>query len=1245
MGAANNGVLQIEAFRGGHMYLSPGTSVYLRRKPDWTQPPRRAWNGLRPFANRPALAALGSLILAFLHASPAWAQRTWSGTDGNAWNAANNWGGTLPTSGVALVFGSGTGSGNLTLNNNLTTGTAWNVNGITFNAGAPAFVIGNGTLTANTGNTFTLNGNIVNNSTSLQSINTPLAVNAVRTVTTTTGGGDVTLGGSIAGSGGLTLSGNGTSTLAAANAYTGTTTLSTAAASGTVTLRLAHANALGSTSAFRISAGGTNSRLTLLNTTTSAIATSAVGSISAGNNPTIDIGDATTIAAHNLTFTGTGVVPMGGGSPTINLQGTGATLSFASIWDRGGRTATDTLTVNGVGNTLILGGLIVNGGTSANLTHFLTLAGSGNIHINGPISNGATNPQQLVVNRSGLTTFSGSNSVSQITLSSGTLRIASANAMPATTMQLNGGTLLNTSGGAISAAASVAIGSNVALTVFSANDTAAANLTFTGTTEIPSLGTSATITLNGNGTTLRFNGSVNRGVRNSSDTLTVNGAGNTLMLGGYILNGGTAGSQNTQSFAGTGNITIAGGISDGSTNPQQVIITSSGVVTFSGTNTYTGQTTLTSGVLAIASDVNLSGTASTLSFNGGTLRVTGTSLTTLNPNRTTTFAAAKTAGFDIPDASNTFAVAQNMNQGTGGLTKAGPGTLFLTGTNSFSGATAVNAGTVHYAKQVSLYNNGTANWNAANINAKSGATLTFSVGGAGEFTSGNVTTLLTNLASSSSASAGMNAGASLGFDTTNASGGLFTISDVIADTTGASGGARGLVKLGSGTLALTGANTYTGVTTVQAGALQAAANALANTSSISINGAFLSAVNYNPSAALTLDATGSARISGAGLSLAAVTNANTTANALEFTSATETITLASLSGAGSTRFRSGASIGGTISQGFVTIDGVATLATMAGGTVALGGGSGSITTLTGGRIDLVNNVALAVQGGTFGGTIAGTGSLTKSGAGRLMFTESQTYTGNTIISGGTLALGAAASLITSPTIVVGSDGSAGAVLDLTAKAGAGNPVAFDASQTVMGAGMIDLAGGTLRVAGTLAPGNSPGNLTVNGNLEWRSSDLGYQWEINDATGASGTNWDLLTVMGILDLSALSASNKYLLDLSTLTSLNAPGPMANYSDGASYTWSLATASSVLLDSGTAVGGTDITSLFNLSFSNWANSAPSAGNYSVKVASNGQGIDLVIVPEPDTIMFAGIGIATAGCVIWRRRRITRMFQHLT
>ncbi|MCP1171756.1 autotransporter outer membrane beta-barrel domain-containing protein [Ralstonia chuxiongensis] len=116
--------------------------------------------------------------------------------------------------------------------------------------------------------------------------------------------------------------------------------------------------------------------------------------------------------------------------------------------------------------------------------------------------------------------------------------------------------------------------------------------------------------------------------------------------------------------------------------------TGTGTLTLGAGNTYSGGTTITQGTLAIGADSALGGATGALTFNGGTLQLTGN------------VDVAATRAIDITNANGTIdtqgftsTVSQGIS-GVGALTKAGGGTLVLAGDNTYQGGTTVAAGTL-----------------------------------------------------------------------------------------------------------------------------------------------------------------------------------------------------------------------------------------------------------------------------------------------------------------------------------------------------------------------------------------------------------------------------------------------------------------------------------------------------------------------------------------------------------------------
>lgn len=129
---------------------------------------------------------------------------------------------------------------------------------------------------------------------------------------------------------------------------------------------------------------------------------------------------------------------------------------------------------------------------------------------------------------------------------------------------------------------------------------------------------------------------------------------------------------------------IMGGVIDGTGVLNK---TDSGTLTLTGTNTYSGGTNIMGGRIQISGDDNLGELSSGLTLDNGTLETSSTfstaRLTTLDPGGGT---------FDTRAA--TSLTMSGAIEGTGALTKMGDGSLTLTGTNLYTGISAILDGTL-----------------------------------------------------------------------------------------------------------------------------------------------------------------------------------------------------------------------------------------------------------------------------------------------------------------------------------------------------------------------------------------------------------------------------------------------------------------------------------------------------------------------------------------------------------------------
>ena len=527
---------------------------------------------------------------------------------------------------------------------------------------------------------------------------------------------------------------------------------------------------------------------------------------------------------------------------TINLTGGTRTLTTASAVTLSGIVSNGALTKAGA-STLTLNG------TSANTYTGLTTVSAGGLTLAKSAGVDAISGDVLV-NGTGTLTLGASDQIKNTS----SVEVATGGSFAMTTFNeaVNG---LKLTGGSITGGAS---GAPVTLTVGTSIDlqggTTSANVILAGTAGAIKT-TSGTVTLNGantyTGTTTLNAGTLQLGVNGvgavgavtsgpvGTGTLALNGgklssgggSGRTLFnavtIGGNVIlgdavNNGTltfsagvdlGGSARTLTTA--SNVNFNGAVSNGS-----IIKDGSGILSLGGANTYNG-ITISGGTVSITG-ASVLGTG-TITFNGGSISA-GTSV---NRSIANLVNFTGNAGFggdgagaltfsataDLGGATRTLTTAVDTTfsgiiSNTGGIDKAGASTLTLGGANTYTGNTKVSAGVLQLGNARALQNSTLDTTSSLLGDASNGlktAQTTLTLGGL----SGNK-----DLASVFTTTSGGYSGLTA-LTLNSGNGSSKSYSGIIAD--GAAG--MTLTKTGEGTQSLSGANTYSGLTTINAGTL------------------------------------------------------------------------------------------------------------------------------------------------------------------------------------------------------------------------------------------------------------------------------------------------------------------------------------------------------------------------------------------------------------------------------------------
>ncbi|ELN2247276.1 autotransporter-associated beta strand repeat-containing protein [Salmonella enterica] len=539
-------------------------------------------------------------------------------------------------------------------------------------------------------------------------------------------------------------------------------------------------------------------------------------------------------------------------------------------------------------------------------------------------------------------------------------------------------------------------------------------------------------------------------IKQGAGTLILN-AENTY-TGGTTISGGTLVATNVDAL-GSGDVTDdatlelnTGGTFDNAISGSgQVVKSGDDVLTLSGANSYSGGTLISDGTL-VASNVDALGSGdvtnnATLEMNtggdfinniGGTGRVekSGDDTLTLSGSNTYTggtlisdgtLVASNVEALGTGDVTNnatlelnTGGTFDNAISGSGQVVKSGDDVLTLSGANSYSGGTLISDGTL-VASNVEALGTGDVT-DDATLELNTGGTFDNAIGGSGNVVKSGADTLTLSGSNSYTGGTTISGGTLVasnvealgtGDVTNNATLELNTGGDFINNI----GGTGRVEKSGDDTLTLSGSNTYTGGTLINGGTLVAS----------NVEALGTGDVTDNATLALNTGGTFDNAISGSGQVVKSGDETLTLSGTNSYTGGTTisggTLVATNVEALGSGDVTDDATLelntGGTFDNaisgsGKVEKSGDKTLTlsganSYTGGTLISGGTLVASNVEALGTGDVTDNATLELNtGGDFTNNIGGTGRVEKSGDGTLTLSGSNTYTGGTLISGGTL---------------------------------------------------------------------------------------------------------------------------------------------------------------------------------------------------------------------------------------------------